>query len=134
MDLKTIFDGFDPAKYEDEAKERWGHTEAYRVSQKRTRGYTAADWQRLREEQAQIYSDAHALASQGVSPDSKASLEVAERHRLSIDRWFYPCSREMHRNLADLYENDVRFAENIDRFGAGLTKFLVAAIRANTRE
>ena len=26
----TMFDGFDPAEYEDEARERWGHTEAYR--------------------------------------------------------------------------------------------------------
>jgi hypothetical protein len=36
----------------------------------------------------------------------------------------------MHRNLADLYEADSRFSENIDRFGAGLCGFLVAAIRA----
>lgn len=134
MDLKTLFDGFDPAKYEDEARQRWGHTEAYRVSQERARGYTAADWQRLKEEQAQIYRDAHALAKQGVRPDSKEAQAVAERHRQSIDRWFYPCSRQMHRNLADLYENDARFAENIDRYGEGLTKFLVAAIRAGAGE
>ena len=38
----------------------------------------------------------------------------------------------MHRGLADLYENDARFAANIDRHGAGLTTFLVAAIRANS--
>ena len=37
----------------------------------------------------------------------------------------------MHRGLASLYEGDPRFAANIDRHGAGLTAFLVAAIRAN---
>jgi hypothetical protein len=37
----------------------------------------------------------------------------------------------MHRGLADLYESDSRFAENIDKHGAGLAAFLVAAIRAN---
>ena len=58
-------------------------------------------------------------------------MDIADRHRLSIDRWFYPCSITMHRGLADLYENDARFAANIDKFGAGLTTFLVAAIRAN---
>ena len=46
-------------------------------------------------------------------------------------RWFYPCSHAMHRGLADMYEADGRFAENIDKFGAGLTPFLSAAIRAN---
>lgn len=60
-------------------------------------------------------------------------MDIAERHRLSMDRWFYPCSRAMHANLADLYENDERFAANIDRFGPGLTPFLSAAIRANAR-
>jgi hypothetical protein len=56
---------------------------------------------------------------------------VAERHRQAIDRWFYPCSYEIHRGLADLYEQDPRFAANIDKFGAGLTPFLAAAIREN---
>jgi hypothetical protein len=37
----------------------------------------------------------------------------------------------MHRGLADMYEADRRFAENIDKFGEGLTPFLSAAIRAN---
>jgi MerR family transcriptional regulator, thiopeptide resistance regulator len=101
------------------------------LSQERTKSYTAADWQLLKEEQAQVYSDAFALAQQGIAADSAAAQEVAERHRLSVDRWFYPCSPEMHRGLADLYENDARFAANIDRYGEGLTKFLVAAIRAN---
>src|SRR6185503_11059591 len=36
MDMKEIFGGFDPAKYEDEAKERWGNTDAYKESTKRT--------------------------------------------------------------------------------------------------
>jgi hypothetical protein len=50
---------------------------------------------------------------------------------LLIDRWFYPCSKAMHRGLADLYEADARFAQNIDRHGKGLTAFLAVAIRAN---
>jgi DNA-binding transcriptional MerR regulator len=131
MNLKQIFDGFDPAKYEDEARERWGQTDAYRVSKQRTERYTAEDWQRLKEEQTLIYADAFQLMKAGRAPDSPEALAVAERHRASIDRWFYPCSRQMHRGLSDLYENDARFAENIDRHGEGLTTFLIAAIRAN---
>ena len=58
-------------------------------------------------------------------------MDIADRHRLSIDRWFYPCSRAMHTGLASLYESDSRFSANIDKYESGLTEFLVAAIRAN---
>ncbi|HEY5567478.1 MAG TPA: TipAS antibiotic-recognition domain-containing protein [Gammaproteobacteria bacterium] len=37
----------------------------------------------------------------GKRPDDPADMDVAERHRLSIDRWFYPCELKMHRGLAD---------------------------------
>jgi DNA-binding transcriptional MerR regulator len=46
VDFKKIFDGFDPKQHEAEAKQRWGDTDAYKVSMQRTKGYTAADWQR----------------------------------------------------------------------------------------
>jgi DNA-binding transcriptional MerR regulator len=133
VDMKKIFAGFDPDEYADEAKERWANTEAYKISMRRTKSYTEADWAKLRDEQSAIYADAFAALQAGKSPDDPAALDVAERHRLSIDRWFYPCSAEMHRGLADMYEADQRFADNIDKHGAGLTKFLVAAIRANGR-
>lgn len=134
MDPKQLFDGFDPARYEAEAEQRWGNTDAFKESKRRTQGYGPADWQRLGEEQAALYADALALLQAGEPPESERARAVAERHRLSIDRWFYPCSKQMHQGLATLYESDARFAANIDRFGAGLTTFLVAAIRANASQ
>jgi DNA-binding transcriptional MerR regulator len=70
---------------------------------------------------------------QGLALEEIEAMDIAERHRLSINRWFYPCSVAMHADLADGYEADSRFAENIDKLGAGLTPFLSAAIRANAR-
>lgn len=131
VDMKKIFDGFDPVQYADEAEQRWGNTEAYKVSAQRTKSYTEADWRRFKDEQASIYADALAALKAGVHPDAARAMDVAERHRLSIDRWFYPCSVEMHCGLADLWEADQRFADNIDKHGPGLTKFLAAAVRAN---
>ena len=79
----------------------------------------------------EIYRDAVELMTTGRSPSDPAALAVAERHRLSIDRWFYPCSPDLHRGLASLYESDPRFAAGMDAHASGLTAFLVAAIRAN---
>lgn len=133
MDAKQLFDGFDPAQHEAEAKERWGETEAYRESARRTKRYGEDDWRQIQQEHAAIYADAVAMLQAGRAPDSAEAMDVAESHRLSIGRWFYPCDAAMHTNLADMWEADPRFAKNIDAHGAGLTPFLAAAVRANAR-
>lgn len=133
VDLKRIFDGFDPEKYEIEAEQRWGGSDAFEESKRRTARYTEADWQRLKAEQAAIYADAFAALQAGKSPAAAEPVAIAERHRQSIERWFYPCSFEMHRALSEMYEQDRRFAENIDKYGAGLTSYLAQAIRENAK-
>lgn len=133
MDMKQIFDAFDPSQYQAEAKARWGHTDLYKESVKRTKSYGPEDWKRMQAEQSSIYADAFAALQANVSSDSAEAMDIAERHRLSIDRWFYPCTYAIHASLADNYEADLRFSENIDKFGAGLTPFLSAAMRANAR-
>lgn len=131
VDMKKIFDGFDPGEHEEEARQRWGGTEAYKVSMQRTKAYTEEDWRRMRAEQEAIYSDAFAALQAGKRPEDPDAIAVAERHRESIDKWFYPCTRQMHLGLAELYEADARFAQSIDKHGEGLAPFLIAAIRAN---
>lgn len=56
-------------------------------------------------------------------PDApEVQIEMKAYYNL-LDR-FYNCSPKMFRGLADLYANDSRFAKNIDRHGAGLSKYL----------
>lgn len=130
-DVSDLFEGFDPARYDAEAKARWGKTEAYAESSRRTARYTREDWARFAADQKAIFVGfADALAA-GQAPDSPAALALAERHRLLIDRWFYPCDHATHRGLADMYEADERFAQNIDAHGAGLTPFVSEAVRQN---
>lgn len=131
MDRKELFGGFDPAEHEAEA--RWGSTDSFAASKRRTAGYGEAEWRALQAEASAIYADMAAAMTAGRRPEDAEVMAIAERARLHVDRWFYPCSPAMHAGLADLYEADERFAANIDRFGAGLTPFLAAAIRANAR-
>jgi DNA-binding transcriptional MerR regulator len=133
MDMKEIFEGFDPSRYEQEAKERWGDTDAYKESTLRARNYTTSDWAVVKAEQDGVYRAAAEAMAAGKSPSDESVMDIAEQHRLIIDRWFYPCSLHMHCGLADMYEADQRFAESIDGYAAGLTPFLVQAIRANAR-
>jgi MerR family transcriptional regulator, thiopeptide resistance regulator len=130
MDMKELFGGFDPAAHEAEVEQRWGGP-ALEESKRRVKKYTADDWKQQQAEAGTIYADAAVLMQKGVDPTSPAAVAVAERHRLSIDKWFYPCSHAMHAGLADMYEADERFRASIDKAGDGLTTFLAAAIRAN---
>jgi DNA-binding transcriptional MerR regulator len=125
------FGGFDPAIYEEEAKKRWGENDAHRESAKRTARYTKKQWAELTAESDGIYQAIAAALDRGESPTDAALVELAERHRLHIERWFYPCSKEMHRKLGELYVDDPRFRKNIDRHRSGLAAALRDAIAAN---
>jgi DNA-binding transcriptional MerR regulator len=124
-----MFEGFD--QFADEARERWGDTPHHAESQRRTKSYTKDDWATLKAEAAAVVADFAALFTSGAAPDSPPALELAERARLHIDRWFYPCSHAMHANLADLYTADPRFTAHYDDHAPGLAAFVSAAIKAN---
>jgi DNA-binding transcriptional MerR regulator len=131
VNWEDLFEGFDPSQYDDEVRRRWGATDAYAESAKRTARYTPDDWRAITAEQAAIFDDAYGALKAGKAPSDAAVMDLAERHRLSIDRWFYPCSHQMHRGLASMYEADDRFRQCIDTQREGLTPFLAEAIRAN---
>ena len=131
MDMEDLFEGFKPSQYDEEARRQWGTSEAFVESEKRTGRYTPGDWKVLAAEQASVYDDAYSALKAGKTPSDAAVMDIAERHRVSIDRWFYPCGHAMHRRLASMYESDARFRQSIDTHGEGLTSFLAEAIRAN---
>jgi DNA-binding transcriptional MerR regulator len=131
MKVRELFDGFDPAKYEQEAEQRWGTTPAWAESKRRTKSYGPDDWQQLEQEADVIYRELAELLARGVPPDGEAARALAERHRLHIDRWFYPCEPAMHVGLGRMYLADDRFAATFEKYAVGLTGYLSAAIEAN---
>jgi DNA-binding transcriptional MerR regulator len=132
MKEESMFDGFDAAQYEDEARERWGHTEAYRESARRTAAYGDDEWRAIKAESDGVIDAFVALLADGAPPDGAAARAVAERHRRQISRWFYECSPEMHRGLAEMYVSDPRFTKTYEDRAAGLAAFVHDAIVANS--
>jgi MerR family transcriptional regulator, thiopeptide resistance regulator len=130
-ELFEVFGDFDPSEYEDEARERWGGTAAYRESARRTKGYTKDDWERFRRESDAVVEALAALMDEGVAPDDARAMDAAERHRLQTDRWFYPCPHEMHVELGRMYVADPRFAATYDKVRPGMAQYLCDAIAAN---
>ena len=131
LNMEQLFEGFNASQYEEEVRDRWGTSEAFVESAKRTKGYSPDEWKTIKAEHAALCDAAHAALKAGKSPSDATVVDIAERHRLYIDRWFYPCSHQMHCGLASMYEGDERFARSIDKHGDGLTPFLAESIRAN---
>jgi len=125
-----LFDGFDPADYEDEVKERWGETDAYKQSTARTKRYTRADWERLAAESAAVTAEFIALIDAGRAPDSPEAIAVAGRHHAHLEKWFYDCSPQMYAGLAQMWVDDERFTRNIDKAREGLAAYQSAAAQA----
>jgi glutathione S-transferase len=71
------------------------------------------------------------LMDAGVAATDPRASALAEQHRAHIDRWFYPCTREIHVALGEMYVADARFAAHYDHVRPGLAAYLRAAILAH---
>ncbi len=127
----ALFGDFDPTEHAGEAKERWEGTPSYEESRHRTARYSTEDWRRMRDESDQIEESLAAAMAEDAPTDGERAMDLAEDHRRHIDRWFYECSTEMHRGLADVYTADERFRAHYERRAEGLARYLHEAIHAN---
>lgn len=109
-----MFDGFDPAEHEAAARARWGGSEQWRQSARRTATYSADDWNRIRDAGDVINERLGELFDAGADPTGDEAIAQAEAWREHVDRWFYDCPPAMLRRLGELYVADPRFATFYD--------------------
>ena len=114
--------------YEEEVKERWGDTDAYRQSQSKTSKYSKDDFEAAKVDQEAatelfVYAFGNSLPI-----DSHKAQEAVIAHREAITKWFYDCSIEMQKNLALMYIEDPRFKEYYDGRVRGLAQYVHDAI------
>ncbi len=126
-----VFGEHDPAQYDAEVEERWGETEAYAQSKRRTAAYTKDDWLQILAEGEDVEARfAEALRS-GVPADAEQAMDLAEEHRQQISRSFYDCPPEMHADLGRMYVEDERFTAHYDQRAPGLARYVSTAVQAN---
>jgi MerR family transcriptional regulator, thiopeptide resistance regulator len=130
-EMFEVFGEHDPTRHEEEVRERWGETDAYRESRRRTGSYGKQDWLRIKAEAEEIMARQAAVFRAGAAPDSVEAMDAVQAHRAHIDRWFYPCGPEMHRGLGQMYVSDPRFTAHYEERAAGLAQWVAAAISAN---
>ena len=122
------FGDFDPAEYAEEAKERWGDSDAYAESARRTGSYTAVDWQQVSAEADEVNQGFLRLMADGTRADSTEAAALVDADRAHITKWFYECTPEIHAGLGAMYVADERFRTNINKAGDGPAEYQSAAI------
>ncbi|MGN6246127.1 MAG: MerR family transcriptional regulator [Motilibacteraceae bacterium] len=130
-EMFEVFGDEDPARHAAEAEQRWGDTDAYAQSQRRTSSYGKSDWLEVKAEQEAVEQRFAALLATGASADGAEARAAAEEHRQLITRRFYDLSPAMHVNLAEMYLADPRFTEHYERRAPGLAAYVHDSIVAN---
>ncbi len=116
---------------QEEAAERWGDTDAWQQSRRRTGGYTRDDWEAVRAESEAVTARIAEVYRSGAAADSEAAMDAVEAHRQQINDRFYDCSHEMHVHLGEMYLADPRFTASYEQHAEGLARYVHDAIVAN---
>jgi DNA-binding transcriptional MerR regulator len=126
-----VFGDVQPEQYEAEAEERWGDTEAWAQSQRRTAAMSKEDWLRVKAEGEDVERRFAAALRDGAAADSTAAMDLAEEHRQQISRNFYDCPPEVHAGLGRMYVEDDRFTAHYEQIAPGLAQYVSTAVQAN---
>jgi MerR family transcriptional regulator, thiopeptide resistance regulator len=130
-EMLEVFGEHDPTQYDQEAEQRWGGTDAWQQSRRRTARYGKDDWLRIKAEAAAVNARFTAALAAGEPADGEEAMAAAEEHRQHIHRWFYDLGYEMHLGLAEMYLADLRFTATYEQVAPGLAQYVHDAILAN---
>ncbi len=111
-------------QYAEEAKQRWGNTDAYQESESRN-----TDFSKSAPLLDAVFEEFAELNRAGASPESEPAKIMAEKLQQCITDNFYTCTDEILKGLGQMYVADDRFTKNIDRHGEGTAEFVSACIK-----
>ena len=132
FDMKSLNNNeYENAKnsYEKEVKDKWGHTDAYKESQKKTAGYSQEKQNDVNEGLMAIFSEFAEAMNSDINSDSAEAKAIAEKLQAYITENFYTCTKEILAGLGEMYVLDERFKENIDKYGKGTAEYARNAIK-----
>ena len=115
-------------KYAAEVKQRWGATDAYEQSERKSARRTETENAAVLAGLDDIFAGFAALrGGDSASPAARAAVEGLKKY---ISDNMYECTDEILAGLGLMYVGDERFKANIDRHGEGTAQFAADAIAA----
>ena len=115
--------------YENEARSRYGNTDAYREHEEKTKNYTKEKWEEANEGLMAIFAEFAICKESGKSADSIEAQALVSKLQAHITANYYTCTEEILAGLGKMYVCDERFKNNIDKHGEGTAMFASEAIK-----
>lgn len=110
-------------KYTEEARQKWGNTEAFKQSQERVKKMGKEGLKKVMEEGKKLTLELADALKAGEDPKSDKVQKLIARHYDGL-RAFYEPNFEMYRGLAEMYVADPRFKANYEKVAVGLAEYL----------
>ena len=115
-------------KYEAEAKERWGKTDAYKEHEQKTASYSKDKWQQVNDGLNAVLAQFADCLQSGQAPESNEAQSLVTHLQSYITENYYTCGNDILKGLGKMYVADERFKENIDKHAVGTAQFISEAI------
>ena len=117
-----------------EARSRWGATDAYREHEQKTKNYTKEKWAEANDGMMAIFAEFAACKDGGASADSAEAQGLVAKLQAHITANYYTCTDEILAGLGQMYVADERFKKSIDKYGDGTATFTAKAISVYLEE
>ena len=111
-----------------EVLERWGNTDAYREHEQKTKNYTKEKWAEANDGLMVIFAEFATCKDSGAYADSNEAQALVAKLQAHITENYYTCTDDILAGLGQMYVADERFKKNIDKYGKGTAKFVLASI------
>ena len=111
------FDNSEFEQYKDEAKAKWGQTDAYKEHAEKTKEYSKEKWNNLIEEMNAVFAEFAVCRKNEEGPDSAEAQSLVKKLQNHITENYYHCTDEILAGIGQMYVLDERFKKNIDKHG-----------------
>ncbi|MBO5048071.1 MAG: TipAS antibiotic-recognition domain-containing protein [Clostridia bacterium] len=119
--------------YKNEARARWGNTDAYREYETKKKSYIEQKYDAVNVDMKAIFDEFFDCKISGKTVDSAEARALVVKLQTHITANYYTCTDEILAGLGKMYVADERFKKNIDKSGEGTAEFASEAIEIYSR-
>ena len=116
-------------KYTNEAREKWGETNAYKEYAEKTNTYSKEEWNSLTDGMNNILAEFAECMKTMQEPNSTEAQNLVKKLQNFLTENYYLCTNEILSGLGQMYVQDERFKNNIDKNATGTAEFVSKAIK-----
>ena len=128
MNNVRILNNIGMSKEENEARSRWGNTDAYCEHERKTKNYSKEKWAEINDGLMSIFAEFAERKNNRYGVHSLEVQSLVGKLQEYITQNYYTCTNEILVGLGQMYVADERFKKNIDKYGEGTAEFASGSI------